>query len=72
MKDVVIYEGISTKFISYFFKFYFIWYEFSKFVNRKYKTWKIVSSSLAISSPGQSLKSNLTMRKIARKEIKIQ
>jgi hypothetical protein len=37
MKDVVLDEGIPTKFLSYFWQLYFIWYEFSKVVNRQVK-----------------------------------
>jgi hypothetical protein len=33
MKDVVLYEGITTKFISYFLQLYFICYKFSNFRN---------------------------------------
>jgi hypothetical protein len=35
IKDIVLYEGISTKFVSCFSKFYFISYGFSKFVNEE-------------------------------------
>jgi hypothetical protein len=35
MKDVVLYEGIPTKLNSYFYDLYFIFYEFSNFMNRQ-------------------------------------
>jgi hypothetical protein len=33
MKDVSLYEVVPTKFISLFLELYFIFYEFSKFLN---------------------------------------
>jgi hypothetical protein len=33
MKDVVLYEVVPTKFDSYFSDLYFIFYEFSNFMN---------------------------------------
>jgi hypothetical protein len=40
MKDVVLYEGISTKFILYFLELYFILYGFSKFMNQQIQNLK--------------------------------
>jgi hypothetical protein len=33
MKDVVLYESVLTKFDSYFYDLYFIFYKFSNFIN---------------------------------------
>jgi hypothetical protein len=38
MKDVVLYEAVPTKFISYFLKLYYIYYGFSKFMNGQVQT----------------------------------
>jgi hypothetical protein len=35
MKDVVLYEVVPTKFDSYFSDLYFIFYQFSNFMNRQ-------------------------------------
>jgi hypothetical protein len=35
MKDVVLYESVPTKFDSYFSDLYFIFYEFSNFINEQ-------------------------------------
>jgi hypothetical protein len=39
MKDVVLYEAVPTKFISYFLELYYIYYGFLKFMNGQVQTW---------------------------------
>jgi hypothetical protein len=38
MKDVVLYEGVPTKFVLSFLELYFIFYEFSNFRNVQVQT----------------------------------
>jgi hypothetical protein len=45
MKDIVLYEVIPTKFVSYFSQLYCIWYKFSKFCFSFFFEWTYATST---------------------------
>jgi hypothetical protein len=52
MKDIVLDDGIPTKFISYILELYFIYYGFSKFINEQVQLVHIREPLVAIFTHG--------------------